>query len=244
MQRSGLELLAAACAVGVASNFGAPIGGVLFSIEVTATYFAVRNYWRGFYASVVGAFVFRLLDVIKRNERTITAIFTTEFITFPFALSEMIVFAFIGVLGGLFGSLFVYFHRKLIDWRNQLKDSPRSCLAIVAKNNYLYALVVTFLIATVTVPGRWLLSSSSLMTVAGRGWDFMSLTQTTEINHLFNNHPLTDLKVSECFSDIVLTWLQEWGTGNVFVNLALFAIFKFVMTALALTLPVPGKWHA
>ena len=29
------EMLAAACAVGVACCFGAPIGGVLFSIEVT-----------------------------------------------------------------------------------------------------------------------------------------------------------------------------------------------------------------
>ena len=29
-------MLAVGCAVGVSSNFGAPIGGVLFSIEVTA----------------------------------------------------------------------------------------------------------------------------------------------------------------------------------------------------------------
>ena len=50
--------------MGVASNFGAPIGGVLFSIEVTSTYFAVRNYWRGFYASVIGAFVFRSVVLI------------------------------------------------------------------------------------------------------------------------------------------------------------------------------------
>ena len=35
-------MLAAACAVGVACCFGAPIGGVLFSIEVTSVYFAVR----------------------------------------------------------------------------------------------------------------------------------------------------------------------------------------------------------
>jgi len=33
------QILAAACAVGVSSTFGAPIGGVLFSIEVTGTYF-------------------------------------------------------------------------------------------------------------------------------------------------------------------------------------------------------------
>ena len=32
-------MLAVGCAVGVSSNFGAPIGGVLFSIEVMGTYF-------------------------------------------------------------------------------------------------------------------------------------------------------------------------------------------------------------
>ena len=60
-QQRVLDLLAAACAVGVSCNFGAPIGGVMFSIEVTATYFAVRNYWRGFFSAVCGAFLFRLL---------------------------------------------------------------------------------------------------------------------------------------------------------------------------------------
>ena len=38
------EVLSAACAVGIACNFAAPIGGVLFAIEVTTNYFAVRNY--------------------------------------------------------------------------------------------------------------------------------------------------------------------------------------------------------
>ena len=62
------EMLAAACAVGVACTFAAPIGGVLFSIEVTATYFAVQNYWRGFYSAVCGAFVFRLLAILLKDE--------------------------------------------------------------------------------------------------------------------------------------------------------------------------------
>jgi chloride channel 2 len=39
------------------------VAGVLFSIEVTTVYFAVRNYWRGFFAAVCGATVFRLLGV-------------------------------------------------------------------------------------------------------------------------------------------------------------------------------------
>lgn len=76
------EMLAAACAVGVSVNFGAPIGGilltnyftdvrnnssnistkgVLFSIEVTSVYFAIRNYWRGFFSAVFGALMYRLM---------------------------------------------------------------------------------------------------------------------------------------------------------------------------------------
>lgn len=42
--------------------------GVLFAIEVTSTYFAVRNYWRGFFTAVCGAFTFRLLAVLDASE--------------------------------------------------------------------------------------------------------------------------------------------------------------------------------
>lgn len=80
-------MLAAACAVGVACTFGAPIGGkyffniyvvflkfilflgVLFSIEVTSVYFAVRNYWRGFFAATCSAILFRMTAVWFKYER-------------------------------------------------------------------------------------------------------------------------------------------------------------------------------
>lgn len=115
-------MLAAACAVGVASCFAAPIGGkfsgneiekrvqvfqaiqqvcdfagVLFSIEVTTVYFAVRNYWRGFFAAVCGATFFRLLAVWFQKEDTVTAVFATNFMNdFPFDPQELLVFASIG----------------------------------------------------------------------------------------------------------------------------------------------------
>ncbi|XP_068880343.1 chloride channel protein 2 isoform X1 [Aphelocoma coerulescens] len=63
-----IEMLAAACAVGVGCCFAAPIGGVLFSIEVTSTFFAVRNYWRGFFAATFSAFIFRVLAVWNKDE--------------------------------------------------------------------------------------------------------------------------------------------------------------------------------
>lgn len=41
--------------------------GLLFSIEVTTAYFAVRNYTRGFYSSVCAAVVFRVLEYWSRE---------------------------------------------------------------------------------------------------------------------------------------------------------------------------------
>ncbi|PNJ69213.1 CLCN2 isoform 19, partial [Pongo abelii] len=109
------EMLAAACAVGVGCCFAAPIGGVLFSIEVTSTFFAVRNYWRGFFAATFSAFIFRVLAVWNRDEETITALFKTRFrLDFPFDLQELPAFAVIGIASGFGGALFVYLNRKIV----------------------------------------------------------------------------------------------------------------------------------
>lgn len=105
-------MLEAACAVGVACCFASPIGGVLFSIEVTSVYFAVRNYWRGFFAAIIGAITFRLLSIVFEDEETIVAMFRTGYsMEFPYAPEELLVFIMIGVVCGLGGSLYVYTHR-------------------------------------------------------------------------------------------------------------------------------------
>uniref|UniRef100_A0A672T8H7 Chloride voltage-gated channel 1 n=1 Tax=Sinocyclocheilus grahami TaxID=75366 RepID=A0A672T8H7_SINGR len=61
------NILTVGCAVGVGCCFGTPLGGVLFSIEVTSTYFAVRNYWRGYFAATFSAFIFRVLSVFNKD---------------------------------------------------------------------------------------------------------------------------------------------------------------------------------
>ena len=53
-------MLAAGCAAGVAATFGAPVGGVLFSIEVTATYYSVAHLWKAMFTAVAAAVVFRV----------------------------------------------------------------------------------------------------------------------------------------------------------------------------------------
>ncbi|XP_040389740.1 chloride channel protein ClC-Kb-like isoform X2 [Cygnus olor] len=91
------EMLVAAQAVGVATVFGAPISGVLFSIEVMSSHFAVRDYWRGFFAATCGAFMFRLLAVFNSEQETIAALFKSDLkIDFPFDLPETFFFMVLG----------------------------------------------------------------------------------------------------------------------------------------------------
>ncbi|KAJ6653841.1 hypothetical protein lerEdw1_008638 [Lerista edwardsae] len=121
-----IEMLAAACAVGVGCCFAAPIGGVLFSIEVTSTFFAVRNYWRGFFAATFSAFIFRVLAVWNKDEETITALFKTRFrLDFPFDLQELPAFAVIGIASGFGGALFVYFNRRIVQFMRKQKAINR-----------------------------------------------------------------------------------------------------------------------
>uniref|UniRef100_A0AC34QAI3 Chloride channel protein n=1 Tax=Panagrolaimus sp. JU765 TaxID=591449 RepID=A0AC34QAI3_9BILA len=90
------EMLAAGCAVGVACTFSAPVGGVLFSIEVTSVYFAVRNYWRAFFAATCAAAVFRLLRYFTSEFVTVVAFCQTTFVRDSFLPTELPIFALIG----------------------------------------------------------------------------------------------------------------------------------------------------
>ncbi|KHJ77087.1 hypothetical protein OESDEN_23293, partial [Oesophagostomum dentatum] len=88
---------------------------VLFSIEVTSAYFAVRNYWRGFIAALTAATTFRVVRlVVRSSEVTVLAYGQTNFPDESFFPEEIPVFAIVGLLCGLAGAMFVKCHRSLV----------------------------------------------------------------------------------------------------------------------------------
>lgn len=110
------QMLAAAVAAGVTATFGAPIGGVLFSIEVTSTYYFVSNLWKGFFCSCIcvvllkGFSSFGLYDLAINSE--------------PMEVghgSEYIFYGILGILCGILGSLFIQVLTKLIYLRTKMK---------------------------------------------------------------------------------------------------------------------------
>eukprot|EP00058_Branchiostoma_floridae_P028461 XP_002613952.1 hypothetical protein BRAFLDRAFT_118473 [Branchiostoma floridae] len=217
------EMLAAACAVGVSCNFAAPIGGVLFSIEVTSTYFAVRNYWRGFFSAVCGAFIFRLLAVWNREEETITALFKTQFrVDYPFDVQELLAFAVIGIVCGFGGALFVYFHRQVVYFNRK----HRRLTYFLQKNRFIYPAIIAFVVSSLTFP----LGLGQYM--AGE------LTQKEAINELFDNHTWTKGQADVDEELIISHWKHP--QSNIFVTLVIFIVMNFWMSAMAVTLPVPA----
>ncbi len=62
-------MLAAACACGVAGTFGSPLGGVLFSVETTSTYYPLRNYWFAFIAATTSGILSKVLSNLAKGKR-------------------------------------------------------------------------------------------------------------------------------------------------------------------------------
>ena len=220
------EMLAAACAVGVACCFGAPIGGVLFSIEVTSVYFAVRNYWRGFFSAVVAGIVFRLLSVWLGDEVTIVAVFRTYFpVDFPYDPRELFVFIGIGVICGFGGAVYCFAHRRYVLW---MRGSKRLS-SFLQQNRFIYPTLVALIISFIQIP------TGPGQFIAG------DLSTKGQVVSLFSNFSwarnLSEITVQEY--DTIRHW-QDPYFNSIWLSLCCYALFNFFASILALTLAVPS----
>ena len=115
-----LEIIACACASGVAATFGTGYGSILFSIEVTASAYLVKTLPKAFLASVSAMLVFYALGVSDE-----LALFCEEIEPFETGARwwEVVGFVCIGVACGLLGVLFVY----IVEGRSKLRNSLLNC---------------------------------------------------------------------------------------------------------------------
>ncbi|XP_015149511.2 chloride channel protein 1 isoform X2 [Gallus gallus] len=216
------DVLTVGCAVGVGCCFGTPLGGVLFSIEVTSTYFAVRNYWRGFFAATFSAFIFRVLAVWNKDAVTITALFRTNFrMDFPFDLQELPAFAVIGICSGFLGAFFVYLNRQVVLCIRRLTALSQ----FLTKHFLIYPGFITFFIASVTFP-------------PGFG-QFMAgeLMPREAISSLFDNYTWAKYTGDPQILGKSAAWIHP--KVSVFIIILLFFLMKFWMSVIATTMPIP-----
>ncbi|XP_075705370.1 chloride channel protein ClC-Kb-like, partial [Rhinoderma darwinii] len=231
------ELLIAGAAVGVACCFVAPVGGVLFSVEATATHFAVRNYWRGFFAATCAALMFRLLAVINSERETVAILFSTSWrVEFPFDLPEYLSYAILGVVCGCVCCVYLYLHRVTLVFINSNERIGK----FLRNNKIVYAAFVALVLASITFPHGF-----------GQYMGGTRLTMKEHLETFFNNVTWgveeTSLMMNASKQPPNPTydnnWLQ-WTHPHLssVEKLAIFIVLKFFMLLFANTMIIPAGY--
>ena len=135
-----LVMSASVCA-GIVIVFGAPIGGIIFTIETIATNFQASHIFKSFVGSTVSFFCYVVLDRVF-GIQNMEPMSRSEFKEF-----ELYHFAILGLLIGLLTTLYLnIFGRYLVFKRNTKLP--------LFNNRYYYIIIITLLISVLNYPHK------------------------------------------------------------------------------------------
>ncbi|CAG8980212.1 hypothetical protein HYALB_00012834 [Hymenoscyphus albidus] len=132
------EVLSAAAAAGVAVAFGAPLGGVLFSLEEVAYFFPAKTLFRTFFCCITAALSLKFLNPYGTNK---IVIFEVRYLK-DWEFFELVGFALTGVLGGAVGAIFIKASRA---WAKSFRK-----ISVVKKRPLLEVMLVALLTGLVS----------------------------------------------------------------------------------------------
>jgi H+/Cl- antiporter ClcA len=224
------QMISAAASAGVASTFGAPLGGMLFAIEMVSSYFRTRNYWQVGLAAYSGALFFRYFFNLQFGAYFLLSEFLVEVKNGPlsasFGLGEWLrtcslslslslslcrsgssvsVFALLGIVCGLLGVMYIRLHGFL---SRRLRAARARFPHLLSPEAY--ALYVSVAITLVVFP---------------RFFSFMAIPSFEILSDLFNP---TSLEQN-----------RNWDSMSPAASLTLFALLRLVLIILSVHLSVP-----
>jgi H+/Cl- antiporter ClcA/CBS domain-containing protein len=122
------DFVAAGAASGVSAAFGSPIGGVLFSLEEGASFLRQMLTWRMLFSSMTACLVLNvILSAILGQPGNMSHPGLVSFGIVgdtTFKALEIVIFALMGVIGGLFGAAFVQLNNKITLFRRRHVRRP------------------------------------------------------------------------------------------------------------------------
>jgi len=117
--RNRCDFISQGAAMGVAAAFGAPVGGILFSLEEASTFWSKSVTWQAFLGALVAAVLAKLA---KSGFQELPK---AGFIEFPdhdaaFKLWEMGIFLMMGLSSGFVGALFCQLVKRMLTFRRRV----------------------------------------------------------------------------------------------------------------------------
>ena len=142
------EVWSAAAAAGISVAFGSPIGGVLFSLEQLSYYFPDKTMWQSFVCAMVAAVTLQAFNPFRTGKLVLYQVtYSSGWHGF-----EIIPFAVLGIMGGLYGGIFIRLNMKIAQWR---KTSPWATKPIYE------VLAIALITAVVNFPNKFMRAQSS-----------------------------------------------------------------------------------
>ncbi|KAK5640717.1 hypothetical protein RI129_009264 [Pyrocoelia pectoralis] len=115
------DFVSGGAAAGVSAAFGAPVGGVLFSLEEGTSFWNQSLTWRTFFASIISTFTLNVVlstyHGVPGNLNYPGLLNLGQFERFSYQIYELPFFILMGSFGGLLGALWNYLNYKLSVWR-------------------------------------------------------------------------------------------------------------------------------
>jgi chloride channel 2 len=212
-------ILCACAAAGIASCFNAPIGGVLFSVEVTSTFYLVMLYWPSFLAATAS---FLLVHLFQRLQPSSLDLFQTSFDPEPFDDIELLIFALVGAICGVLGALFVYLHAEFVTLRRRYQPK------LLSSSPFGFTLIVSLILASICYAAPYL-----------------RIPARHAIEDLFSDGSLRDSTNTTTTGTGTGTGqrqlqLDSWDDGlGMYMNLIFFTLATFLSPVVAITIAVP-----
>ncbi|XP_042712972.1 chloride channel protein C-like isoform X1 [Chrysemys picta bellii] len=167
------NFITAGAGAGIASVFRAPVGGLLFTLEEVASFWDIRLAWQTFFCCLMAAFTTDLLSSSLSGfvYRGHFGFFKAEkrILFWVKNLLDMSVLAFVptiflGILGGLFGALFVSLNIKINKLRERFFSSIQKT-SLRKTSKLLESVLVLVCTITVTVYLPYFFSCTPVMSL-------------------------------------------------------------------------------